>query len=82
MNDEEDWTCTVSPTCVTADVLFKATVIQWDEFPMAKRTSLDAVLRLLDDVRTARPNDFVAHVFVYYGDFRQIPPVLKHATRQ
>ena len=64
VNDEEDLTCTVSPTCAKADVLLRAKVIQWDEFPMAKRTSWDAVLRLLGDVRTARPNDYVAKAFV------------------
>ena len=39
------------------------------------------MLRYLESLRLARPDDFVNKTFVAYGDFRQIPPVPKVGTR-
>ena len=56
-------------------------MIQWDEWPSAKRSSWEAVLRFLESLRTAHPDTYRAKVFICYGDFRQIPPVLPRASR-
>ena len=63
-----------------AEVLRQASLIVWDEAPMAPTEALDAVDRLLRDFMD---NDlpFGGKILVLGGDFRQVLPVMPHCTR-
>ncbi|CAK0857922.1 unnamed protein product, partial [Prorocentrum cordatum] len=82
LGDEDPLTCNLGLQTAEAARLARASVIQWDEWPGAKRTAPDAVVRFLDTLQKAAPDTYSPKVIVCYGDFRQIPPVLKHASRR
>ncbi len=46
-----------------------------------RKNAWDAVLNLLRDLKVAHPSRFRNKVFLCYGDFRQIPPVMPKAGR-
>eukprot|EP00959_Pyramimonas_sp_CCMP1952_P462642 9483588-Pyramimonas_sp.AAC.1 len=48
---------------------------------MAKKNAWDSVAALMAHLRSALPRDYKPKVFVCYGDFRQIPAVVKYGTR-
>ena len=64
-----------------AEVLRRARLIVWDEAPMAPREALECVDTLLRDLMS---NDlpFGGKVVVLGGDFRQVLPVMPHASRE
>ncbi|CAK0805077.1 unnamed protein product [Prorocentrum cordatum] len=82
LGDEDPLTCNLGLQTAEAARLARASVIQRDEWPGAKRTAWDAVVRYLDTLQKAAPDTYSPKVIVCYGDFRQIPPVLKHASRR
>ena len=82
LEEEELLTCNLGTQTEQARRLAHASLLQWDEWPSAKRSGWDAVLRLLETLREAHGTAFKAKVIVCYGDFRQIPPVLRGATRE
>jgi hypothetical protein len=56
------------------ELLQKAKVIVWDEFPSNNRNIFENVYRLM--------NEFVGKVVICMGDFRQIAPVITNGDRQ
>jgi len=82
LQDEDCLPCRVGMHSAQGKKIAGASLIQWDEWPSTKATAWDAVLRLLDELRAAHPSTFVPKVFVCYGDFRQIPPVVPRGSRQ
>eukprot|EP00959_Pyramimonas_sp_CCMP1952_P167695 3504782-Pyramimonas_sp.AAC.1 len=79
--DDEYLTSTVTPNTAKARMLAQTKLLQWDEWPMAKRASWDCVVQLLQRLRADLSDVYVPKVVVCYGDFRQIPPVVKYCTR-
>ena len=71
---------TITAQSSRAEVLRQASLIVWDEAPMAPTEALDAVDRLLRDFMD---NDlpFGGKILVLGGDFRQVLPVMPHCTR-
>jgi hypothetical protein len=65
-----------------ARILAAASVLQWDEWPSTKRNVWDAVVKLLTEIERAGVYPYTPKVIVCYGDFRQIPPVVKGASRE
>ena len=64
-----------------AEVLRQASLIVWDEAPMAPREALEAVDRLLRDLM-GNEIPFGGKILVLGGDFRQVLPVMPHSTRE
>jgi len=81
LSDEDDITCGLGLNTAQAMHLARASLLQWDEWPSAKRPVWDAFLQLLEDIQTHHANIWCPKVIVCYGDFRQIPPVLKGCDR-
>ena len=81
-NDQDEVSCILDVRGKVAQDLATVSLIQWDEWPAAKRTSWDAVLRLLEDLQSAWPDVYCPKTIVSYGDFRQIPPVVPKGGRQ
>ena len=79
---EADLTSNISFRSQAAARIARAPVIQWDEFPSAKRGAWECVLKLLDALKHHLPEIYVPKLFVGYGDFRQIPPVVPRTSRQ
>ena len=52
----------------------------WDEAPMMHKFAFEAVDRTLRDI-TQIDKPFGGKIFIFGGDFRQILPVIPHATR-
>ncbi|CEL93982.1 unnamed protein product [Vitrella brassicaformis CCMP3155] len=71
----EEVRCTMSVNSPKADLLRKAKVIVWDEISMAHRKCIEAVDLMLQDVMKSKL-PFGGKVFIFAGDFRQLPPVL------
>jgi len=63
-----------------AEVLRRASIIVWDEAPMAPKEALEAVDVLLRDL-TRIDAPFGGKVLVLGGDFRQVLPVMPHSSR-
>ncbi|CAK0798148.1 unnamed protein product [Prorocentrum cordatum] len=82
VHDDAELTCSLSMTSAQAITICKATLIQWDEFPSARKAAWDAVIALLRALADRYPDTYVPKTFVGYGDFRQIPPVVPKGTRQ
>ena len=81
ISDEDVLTCTLGMNSDGARKLAAASVLQWDEWPNAKRSAWDSVLALLEQIKQQHPQLWKSKVIICYGDFRQIPPVLKGGTR-
>ena len=64
-----------------ADLLRRTRVIVWDEAPMAPREALECVHALLQDLMN-NELPFGGKIVVLGGDFRQVLPVMPHATRE
>ncbi len=82
ISEEDVLSCTLPLNSTNARSLAVASVLQWDEWPNAKRTAWDSVVDLLERIKTHHAQIWVPKVIVCYGDFRQIPPVLKGASRE
>lgn len=81
VSDEDVLTCALPMGSQGARTLAAASVLQWDEWPNAKRPAWESVLKLLDQIKQHHNNIWNSKVFICYGDFRQIPPVVKGGTR-
>ncbi len=81
VEDEANLTCTITFRSQAAVRLARARVIQWDELPSARRSAWEAAMKLLEALKEQLPDIYVPKLFVGYGDFRQIPPVLPRASR-
>ncbi|KIJ49118.1 hypothetical protein M422DRAFT_89300, partial [Sphaerobolus stellatus SS14] len=63
-----------------ADLLREASVIFWDEAPMANRAVLECIDVLLRNL-CQRDIPFGGKIFACAGDFRQTCPVIRKGTR-
>ena len=59
----------------------ETSLVQWDEWPSARRTNWDAVVAYLDTLSQQWPSIWKPQVVVCYGDCRQIPPVVPKGVR-
>ncbi|XP_076886916.1 uncharacterized protein LOC143536921 [Bidens hawaiensis] len=73
-------TCGLSNQSGTARLINSARLIIWDESSMAKRQSIEAVDRKMQDI-TSISAAFGGKLIVMGGDFRQVLPVVKRGTR-
>ena len=79
-DDDEVPQCNVTASSQRGELLQRAAVHIWDEFPMCHRKVFEAVSRCLCDLmQTTTPCG--GRIFVCCGDFRQIPPVIPGGGR-
>ncbi|KAH1127014.1 hypothetical protein GYH30_015842 [Glycine max] len=75
----EDSTCNIHQGTQLAELLNEASLVIWDEAPMAHKFCFEALDRSLRDVIKAKLSSdkiFGGKVMVFGGDFRQILPVI------
>ena len=53
-------------------------LIVWEELPMANKSTIEAVSRLLQSI-TGQSLPFGGKILIALGDFRQVAPVIKNA---
>ncbi|KAE8240488.1 hypothetical protein A4X13_0g7779 [Tilletia indica] len=75
---DSDSTCAISKDSSLALLLRNATLIVWDECPMAHRFAVEAVDRTLRDIRGV-DKPFGGIVVLFSGDWRQTLPVTPKA---
>ncbi|KAJ9558517.1 hypothetical protein OSB04_013131 [Centaurea solstitialis] len=80
INLDNNSLCNVRQQSGTAQLLRDATLIIWDEASMAKRQAVEALDRTMQDLIGNRL-PFGGKIIVMGGDFRQVLPVLRRATR-
>ncbi|XP_028801522.1 uncharacterized protein LOC114756750 [Neltuma alba] len=83
----EDSVCNIKQGTPLAELLIQASLIIWDEAPMANRHCFEALDRTLRDIiRRNDPNaigkPFGGKTVVLGGDFRQILPVIPRGGRE
>ncbi|XP_053945028.1 uncharacterized protein LOC128854731 [Anastrepha ludens] len=72
-------TCNISRSSGMAKVSQQASIILWDECPMAHKKSLEALIRTLQDLRQSQQL-FGGALILLSGDFRQTLPVIPRST--
>ncbi|XP_044019605.1 ATP-dependent DNA helicase pif1-like [Aphidius gifuensis] len=75
-----DSSLTITAQSKEADYCRKMDVIMWDEAPMSPKYALEFVDRTLRDVMN-KDEPFGGKILILGGDFRQLLPVKKNATR-
>ncbi|KAG2690570.1 hypothetical protein I3760_09G193200 [Carya illinoinensis] len=78
LNVDKNSTCSVSKQSGLARLLQTAKLIIWDEAPMSKKKSIEALDKMLKDINDSELS-FGGKVIVFGGDFRQILPVIPTA---
>ena len=78
LNATAQLNCGISMGSDLAELMVQAKVIFWDEISMQNRFDIEAVDRMLQDIRKDS-NPFGRVVTCFYGNFRQILPVIKGA---
>jgi len=76
----ETSTCNISRGSKEAHLISMTKLFIWDEAPMVHKFAFEAVDRTFRDI-TQVDKPFGGKIFVFGGDFRQILPVIPHATR-
>ncbi|CAN1731989.1 ATP-dependent DNA helicase pif1 [Linum perenne] len=82
----ETSTCDIFHGTEVAELIQQASLIIWDEAPMAHKFCMEALDRTLLDLLQVHPTNSEERPFgglsvVFGGDFRQILPVIKKGTR-
>jgi len=84
INDES--TCNIAQGSLRAKLLMATSLIIWDEAPMMNRMCFEVfdrtlrdIMEIVDECNNCKP--FGGKVVVLGGDFRQILPVIKKASR-
>ncbi|KAG4980637.1 hypothetical protein JHK82_033883 [Glycine max] len=80
----EDSTCNIHQGTQLAELLNEASLIIWDEVPMAHKFYFEALDQSLRDVIKAKSSSdkiFGGKVMVFGGDFRQILPVIPKGSQ-
>ncbi|XP_078280432.1 uncharacterized protein LOC144607444 [Rhinoraja longicauda] len=72
----ENTMCNIEKNSYTAQLIRQVRLIVWDECPMIRRESFEAVDRTLRDICT-KDEPFGGIITVCCGDFRQLLPVVK-----
>lgn len=78
---EKNMTCRVSKQSGFAKLLRVAKLIIWDEAPMSKKKTIEALDKMLQDVNES-DFPFGGKVVVFCGNFHQVIPVVFKATSQ
>ncbi|KAG4045967.1 hypothetical protein PC123_g18635 [Phytophthora cactorum] len=73
-------TCSICKQSHLEGLIQKASLVIWDEAPMAHRHAFEAVDRSLRDLMDIDDEPFGGKVFVLSGDFRQILPAVVRGT--
>ena len=81
LDDGPQISSNVSPNSDRAKLLRETHLFQWDEWPNSKCQCWDAAVGLVEELMGKDAGRGGGKVFVCYGDFRQIPPVQRHASR-
>ncbi|KAG7958907.1 hypothetical protein I3843_10G043700 [Carya illinoinensis] len=81
LHTNKNLTCSVSKQSGLARLLQKVKLIIWDEAPMSRKESIEALDKMLKDINDSELS-FGRKVIVFGGDFRQILPVVPKGTRQ
>ncbi|KAG7992318.1 hypothetical protein I3843_02G121700 [Carya illinoinensis] len=81
LNTNKNLTCSVSKQNELARLLQKVKLIIWDEAPMSRKESIEALDKMLKDINDSELS-FGGKVIIFGGDFRQIIPVVPKGTRQ
>ncbi|KAG7990742.1 hypothetical protein I3843_02G039400 [Carya illinoinensis] len=81
LHTNKNLTCSVSKQSGLARLLQKVKLIIWDEAPMSRKESIEALDKMLKDINDSELS-FGGKVIVFGGDFRQILPVVPKGTRQ
>lgn len=76
-----DSSSTIKPDTDRAKELKNAVAFIWDECSMIEKTALSIIDRLLRDLCNKNV-PFGGKILILSGDFRQIPPVVPHATME
>ena len=77
---QEKSACNIGRNSATAVLFKKASLIIFDDAPMAERKVIECIERTLGDIMGS--DEFVGgKIFVFGGDFRQILPVVRHGSR-
>ncbi|KAK1933963.1 ATP-dependent DNA helicase RRM3 [Phytophthora citrophthora] len=79
LNDHS--TCSISKQSQKAKLIRRANLILWGEPPMMQGACFEAVDRTLRDIMNNEAEPFGGKVMGFSGDYRQILPVLRSATR-
>ncbi|XP_058751175.1 uncharacterized protein LOC131624239 [Vicia villosa] len=77
-------TCNITYLEESANLLWEAELIFWDEAPMANKWCFEALDKTLRDLMSVHGNSdkvFGGKVVVFGGDFRQILPVVPRGSR-
>ncbi|KAL7091157.1 hypothetical protein ACP275_12G088400 [Erythranthe tilingii] len=87
INVHEESTCNIAFGTPLAELIIKAKLIIWDEAPMTHKHCFEAVDRTLRDIlkysiHDSKTKPFGGKTVVFWGDFRQILPVIPKGTRQ
>nr|KAJ0210749.1 hypothetical protein LSAT_V11C400209270 [Lactuca sativa] len=72
--------CRISKQCSLANLIKSSKLIIWDEAPMAKRSAIEALDGLLQDLMDSS-EIFGGKVVVLGGDFRQTLPVVRKGSK-
>ena len=72
----ENTLCNIEKNSNMADLIRRVKLTVWDECPMIRRESFEAVDRTLRDVRD-KNEPFGGILTICCGDFRQLLPVVK-----
>ena len=78
---KEDVQSNIAGQSGRAEFLRQAILLIWDEAPMSPSEAVDGADALLRDL-TDDPRHFGGKVVLFAGDFRQVLPVMPHASRE
>lgn len=73
--------CNITPQSDKGQLLFKSSIIIWDEAPMIHKNGIEALNRTLQDIMNNKKL-FGGKIIVLSGDFRQILPVVTRGTKE
>jgi hypothetical protein len=77
--NDEGLTSKISITSSRADLLREASLLIWEELPMAKKPVVECVDQVLQDIMGS-DLPFGGKLFLSLGDFRQVAPVITGAS--
>ncbi|KAI0497090.1 hypothetical protein KFK09_023418 [Dendrobium nobile] len=80
INSTETTLCAITKQSGLAQLLKQSSIILWDEAPMVKRTAIETLDRTMKDIMNSSIS-FGGKVIVFGGDFRQVLPVVRRASR-
>ncbi|XP_046405004.1 uncharacterized protein LOC124170300 [Ischnura elegans] len=78
--DDPHATCGITGGSQRAELIRRASLIIWDEAPMAHKVTVEILDRSLRDICQNR-QAFGGKVMVLAGDFRQIPPIIPDGSK-